>query len=476
MVCLLFSVLLSVRATDFETQFQEPLAANQFQDIKQSSWYYDAVCYSCDEAKLFAGISSTAFSPNTSMTRAMFVTVLGRKCGVDVSEYSGSNFTDVKVGLWYSPYIQWASECGLVTGVDASHFRPNAAITRGDIVMLLYRYAKRTKNDDSYQEDALHFYPDESSIAAHAKTAMKWAVTHGVISGYDNPARLYPGKTSTRAQVAQIFYNTRHLLTGNEMTELRPDYTTRDITVISHRGMPAEAPDHSFSGYDRAISAGSSYIEQDLYMSADGVLVVSHGLDLKEATQGAYTGNIESLNWEDIRKAKLWNGETIHSLKDVFERYQDSTNYVIETRKSSVHKFAAEDELLRLIGEYGLEDHVILQSFYCDSLRYMKKQSPHLSTLLLLDDSNSSNKLPDDLLNNGDVDSYAFDFSHISEKFIGRIHDKGKKVFVYSLDFFASEKLAKTNMIKVMNMGVDGFFTNHTRVAIPLVDQAHGLS
>lgn len=478
-ICIVLSLSLTVSAMEFSfqaTPVQASLVTDQFRDIKNPSWYYDAVSYSCNEAQLFAGTSDTTFSPGGSMTRAMFVKVLGSKIGIDISEYTGSNFTDVKEGLWYSPYVKWASDCGLVYGVSATHFNPNAAITRQDMVVLLYRFAQRTGIDSTYQENALDSFADKANVSPHAQTAMKWAVTHGAISGSDTPVRLHPKKTSTRAQVAQVFYNTRFLLVNNEMTELRPDDTDRDITVISHRGMPTEAPDHSFDGYDRAIEAGSSYIEQDLFLSADGVLVVSHGRDLSEATHGAYHGYIESMNWEDIQKATLWNGENVHSLEEVFARYGDSTNYVIETRLSDKYQFAAEDELLRLIAQYGLEDHVVLQSFYHESLVYLKKQAPHYPTMLLFDDTKSSNKLPENLLSSDAVDSYAFDFAHISEDYIRRIHEKGKKVYVYALDFFLSETLARTNMVRVLNMGVDGFFANHTRLALEIVDQAHGFA
>ena len=80
---------------------------HNFTDVHQGQWFYTAVDYAVNEG-LFSGTSATTFSPNTPMTRAMFVRVLGNKAGVDAADYPGSYFLDVPKGTWYTPYVQWA--------------------------------------------------------------------------------------------------------------------------------------------------------------------------------------------------------------------------------------------------------------------------------------------------------------------------------------------------------------------------------
>lgn len=74
--------------------------ASQFTDLAPDSWYYPAVEYAASEG-LFHGTSATTFSPNNSMTRGMFVTVLANKTtNFKAQQYATSSFKDVKAGQW----------------------------------------------------------------------------------------------------------------------------------------------------------------------------------------------------------------------------------------------------------------------------------------------------------------------------------------------------------------------------------------
>lgn len=186
-------------------------AAERFTDVKPGAWYYTAVDYAVNE-KLFSGTSASAFSPNTPMTRAMFVRVLGNKAGVDPEDYPGSYFLDVPKGTWYTPYVQWAAGHEIVNGTGGYKFSPNQSVTREQMALILYNYAKTTDCDLTARTGLLDKYPDGGKVASYAKYAMEWAVTHNILSG--SGGRLDPKGTATRAQVAQIFYNSRELLAG----------------------------------------------------------------------------------------------------------------------------------------------------------------------------------------------------------------------------------------------------------------------
>jgi len=120
---------------------------NPFTDIYKSAPYYESIEF-VYENELFKGVTTTKFEPNTTMTRAMFVTVLGRLAGIDEydSRYAGkSSFSDVVSSAatdWYVPYVEWASSIGLLKGYEDGTFRPNREITHTEMYILMERYAR----------------------------------------------------------------------------------------------------------------------------------------------------------------------------------------------------------------------------------------------------------------------------------------------------------------------------------------------
>ena len=180
-----------------------------FTDVKPDAWYYDAVEYVNTEG-LFSGTSETTFSPGKAMTRGMFVTVLGKFAEVNPNAYEAGSFSDVASRDYYAPYVEWAAEKGIVGGVGGGKFAPGNSITREQMALMLYKYAKTVGADTSVDADQLLSFPDWMSTSEYAQQAMAWAVTHGILGGSDG--KLLPQGTATRAQTAQIFYNAKDLL------------------------------------------------------------------------------------------------------------------------------------------------------------------------------------------------------------------------------------------------------------------------
>lgn len=113
-------------------------------DVKSGIWYEEAVNHVCDKG-YFSGTGPTAFSPEGKMTRGMLVTVLARMYkGQHQDEIikGNSGFSDVPKGLWYSDSVAWAADKGLVAEWARASLQPNTNLTRGEMVALLYRYAK----------------------------------------------------------------------------------------------------------------------------------------------------------------------------------------------------------------------------------------------------------------------------------------------------------------------------------------------
>ena len=167
-----------------------------FLDIAPDAWYKDAIQYAYDNG-LMTGVSATEFAPEATTTRAMIVSILARLEGVESAQAAG--FADV-TDEWYATAVNWAANVGVVNGYEDNTFQPNTAITREQLAAILMNYAAYKGEDVSNRAD-LTSYTDQPST--WAEEAMQWAVAEGLISGVTADT-LQPQGAATRAQVAAI--------------------------------------------------------------------------------------------------------------------------------------------------------------------------------------------------------------------------------------------------------------------------------
>ena len=159
-----------------------------FYDVPTSAWYYSAVKY-VYENKLMDGVDTYEFAPNATLTRAMVWTIIARMSGVDTT---GGN-------TWYAKAQEWVITNGISDGEN-----PTAAITRQELVTMLYRYAQIKGYDVSVGEDTnILSYVDATSISEYAVAAFQWSCGSGLTEGDENGA-LTPLATATRAQAAAM--------------------------------------------------------------------------------------------------------------------------------------------------------------------------------------------------------------------------------------------------------------------------------
>lgn len=177
---------------------------NPFRDVKPSDWFYEGVKFANQHA-LFNGTAPDTFSPEAAMTRGMLVTVLWRLDGKPVPKTAGS-FTDVSSSAYYADPVTWASENGVVNGIGGGKFDPDGNVTREQMAAILYRYANVCKLDTSRRGDFTAF-PDAAAVSTWATDALSWTIAEGIIGGSREGDRVYlnPEGNATRAQVAAIF-------------------------------------------------------------------------------------------------------------------------------------------------------------------------------------------------------------------------------------------------------------------------------
>ena len=175
---------------------------NFFVDVPAGAYYYDAVLWAA-EGGIVTGTDAVHFSPDASCTRAQLVTFLWRAVGSPVVNYA-MNFTDVDGGAYYAEAVRWAASEKVVEGTTAETFAPDAAVTRAQVVTMLYRFAKAQGMDTTQGGMAIREFDDFDAVPAYALEAMDWAVNAGVLKGDNN--RLLPQDNCTRAQIVTMLY------------------------------------------------------------------------------------------------------------------------------------------------------------------------------------------------------------------------------------------------------------------------------
>ena len=247
------------------------------------------------------------------------------------------------------------------------------------------------------------------------------------------------------------------------------------VLNIGHRGASAYAPEHTFAAYDLALAQGADYIEIDLQMTADGVLVALHDKTLNrtaDAPEGVpeqyCRGLVSKKTLEQIQMcdAGSWFSpeyadQQIPTLEEIFLEYGTSVNYYIETKNPDAAP-GMEEELVRLLGEYGLLPdpnepanwQVLIQSFSAESLMKIHELNEFLP-LIQLYWAGTSKSIQRDL---AAVSEYAVGIGpykqDVDAALVEAAHEHCLAVHPYTVN-------TVEEMEALIALGVDGMFTNN---------------
>ena len=170
---------------DGEDAYIPVKSAEDFSDVEQSDWFFEAVDRVCGLG-LMTGVTDTEFSPESCMSRGMIATLLQRldqaaEKGESSSEASMDvlPFSDVAADAWYAPSVGWAYENGIVNGISAGKFSPDGDVTREQTAALFYRYAESRNwvavpgTSDADGDLQSKIFSDEEEISLWAETAFR---------------------------------------------------------------------------------------------------------------------------------------------------------------------------------------------------------------------------------------------------------------------------------------------------------------
>ncbi|MHC1722355.1 MAG: immunoglobulin-like domain-containing protein [Aminipila sp.] len=181
--------------------YEEPL---KFADVKSGAWYTEAVDYVVKN-NLMDGVSATSFKPDDNTTRAMLATIIYNAEGKQTA-MGESLFTDVKKDAWYGSSVIWTSEKEIVKGINQNQFMPTGNVTREQVAVMLYNYAKFKKLNTEVNKAAIENMIDSKNVSLWAKEAVTWTLDKKIMRGKGNNV-LDPKGNATRAEIAQMIKN-----------------------------------------------------------------------------------------------------------------------------------------------------------------------------------------------------------------------------------------------------------------------------
>ena len=187
-LALVFACLLS--------SFASAADVSGFSDVPDGAWYRSELEYAVENGVIY-GTSDTTFSPQATLSRGQFVTILGRAVGTTGA--AGSKFADVDENVYYAPYVYWASINGIVYGTSDTAFSPNAPITRQDMATMLGRLLNVCGYTLPDSETAISAFADGNKVADYAKESVETLRKAGILKG-DDAGCVNPDAKVTRAE------------------------------------------------------------------------------------------------------------------------------------------------------------------------------------------------------------------------------------------------------------------------------------
>ena len=169
-----------------------------FTDVSKNDGCYDAVDYLYSKG-IMNGTSSTKFSPNAELTRAMVVTILYRAQGEPAVHTSGS-FKDVAAGCYYTEAVEWAAANNIVKGFTDGTFKPDKSVTREQLAAFLSRFAQY---NDAKIIEADGQLSTDAVVSGWARKNVEWAVAEGILTSAQARNAV---QNATRAEVAMAIY------------------------------------------------------------------------------------------------------------------------------------------------------------------------------------------------------------------------------------------------------------------------------
>jgi len=222
--------------------------------------------------------------------------------------------------------------------------------------------------------------------------------------------------------------------------------------VIAHRGASGELPENTLPAYELALRQGSDMIEIDLHTTRDGAIVITHDEDLEDL---GGRGEVADATLEEIRRLDAGGGAAVPILEEVLDAFGGRIPFNLELKRGSQGEYLGmEGVAVAEVARRGLLEQTLFSSFFDPVLQALRRVSPEARIALLV-----SLRFPQGAIERArSVGAEALnpEWSLVNQELVESAHSEGLAVYVYTVD-------DEDEMGRLLDMGVDGLFTNHPR-------------
>ena len=262
--------------------------------------------------------------------------------------------------------------------------------------------------------------------------------------------RKIPAKTTLKVRVRANAGAVKSLWSG--IKTIKTKGITASKHIYSHRGTGTQALSHTFAAYDLALKQGSKTIEQDVVLSKDGTLFVMH--DKYFTTKSGKKYYYKDLTAKQVKMFKRANGEKIHTMQSIYNRYGDAVTYVVELKQGR-----ALDAMVEFVQKNNPKK-LIVQSNSLNTLRKVSKAMPNVKTLFLAYKKSALKKA----VRKNYVDIVCMKQSLVTRANVSRIAAADKIPSAFLLN-------SKAAIRNAMRLGVQTYFTDNTALAVQMERQ-----
>ena len=308
-------------------------------------WALDSISWVMGE-ELFNGTSDTTFTPDGTMTRAMFVTVLGRLAGIQKEDYQQEDmaglFTDVPANEYYTPYVNWAVRYGITQGTGDRMFSPDEPVTRQQMATFMVRYASILNYELlSINENVVDGFQDAAAIDDYAAASVETMRQTGLLNGRAQGDGTYvfdPKNSATRAECAVLL---RRMASAMYPYEGRELVDPQNVTVTAQATQLKVGESTVVSGTVAPENASNQTITW--VSSNPGVATVN--LSGKVTAVAPGTAEIRGYTWNGVVGSVTVTCTQSSGVSDSSESYADKCNRVFgQVTSDYKHFYSTVDE------------------------------------------------------------------------------------------------------------------------------------
>lgn len=225
--------------------------------------------------------------------------------------------------------------------------------------------------------------------------------------------------------------------------------------IIAHRGFSGITPENTLISFQKAIECGADYFELDIHKTKDDSIVVIHDESIDRTSSNDMKGEIAEMTYSELNAVRVgfskefgdkYKNEKIPTLREALELAKGKIKVCIEIKVYDVEK-----EVLNIVNDLGVNDEVIIFSFYYPVLAKFRELDKNIPILFLVNNADimildSARAIGSNAIGSGNGTA-------VTREFLDIAHNNGMEVWIWTVN-------DEDEMQKFIDIGIDGLITN----------------